>query len=173
MANKNLKAAGEQAQLVPNAAPPPYSELPAQNGASSSRGQPQLGVAPQQPDPHHQRYPSGPTAFSALPPPGPALHARADSQYAYLSARAAARQADRRAARRLCGAVVWAVVLWTIMGAILGGVIGGEVARRSEHGRSRWEEGRYAVAKLRKNFKIRKSGNATTATPVIAEYATI
>lgn len=164
MAGKASKTSGEQAPLVHAAArecslvvfaanhirsddaldgspswmtaAPPYTELPS---ASSS----------QQPHPHAvsttasgpQRYPSGPTAFSSLPAPGPALHARADQQYAYLSARAQARQADRRAARRLCAAVAWAFVLWLVMGLIVGGVLGNELARRTDghrrHGHGR------------------------------------
>ncbi|GAA5961239.1 hypothetical protein JCM8115_001518 [Rhodotorula mucilaginosa] len=113
MAGKAAKVSSEQAQLLPAAAPPPYTELPSSNqpGGSSSQQQ-------QQQQQQHQRYPSGPTAFSSLPPPGPALHAQADSQYAYLTARAAANRADRRAARRLCGAFCWAIVLWMIMGAV-------------------------------------------------------
>lgn len=124
MAGKATKASSEQAQLVPAVAPPPYTEQPACNhpGASSSQHHQQ----------QHQRYPSGPTAFSSLPIPGPALHAQADSQYAYLTARAAASRADRRAARRLCGAFCWAIVLWMIMGAVVGGVVGNEVSRRSQ-----------------------------------------
>lgn len=115
------------ARCVCMRAAPPYTELPSSNQPGGSSAQQQ-----QQQQQQHQRYPSGPTAFSSLPPPGPALHAQADSQYAYLTARAAASRADRRAARRLCGAFCWAIVLWMIMGAVVGGVVGNEVARRSQ-----------------------------------------
>ncbi|GAA5988347.1 hypothetical protein JCM10908_002176 [Rhodotorula pacifica] len=169
ISGKGSKPSNEQAQLLPGAAPPPYTELPANNsgGASSSSSSQQQHPVPGQ----QQRYPSGPTAFSSLPPPGPALHARADSQYAYLSARAAARQADRRAARRLVGAVCWAVVLWTIMGAIVGGVVGNEVARRSQGHRRRLEGG-WQIMRARRN-RAALAEHPEALTVPIEQYASI
>lgn len=75
--------------------------------------------APSSSSPSAPRFPSGPTAFAALPAPviSAAAHHRA------------LRQADRRARRRVVGAVCWGMVIYLAVGALVGGVLGEELVR--------------------------------------------
>lgn len=149
-------------------AAPPYSELPSQAAASSSRSAGAAGSSPQQQHPlppQQQQHP--------LPQhqPQPAQQPRLDPQFAYLSPRAATRQADRRAARRLISALACAFLIWLVMGAFVGGVVGGQIVRRSREARRRWDEGRYAISGVRRvRFLSLSAGLSSDCSAVGAVY---
>ncbi|GJN91325.1 hypothetical protein Rhopal_004346-T1 [Rhodotorula paludigena] len=168
MAQKKPTQPDENSQLLPSSAPPPYTESAEPSGSTTPRAA-APAAAPHSafastasPSRSSRPHPSGPTAFSALPPPPASLYAHERAMH----------QAHRRARKRFCAALCWGMLIWVAVSALVGGIIGEEVVRKSSAARRTWEEGRNRVGEWAGMRTAVDEANAGATNAVASEGST-